>query len=136
MTAPSDSSSHCIFRHFWKPLDGIFFFPLSTRNMHRIRTMLIPTLHHLLMRYKEPEPFRHHQQHCAGNQSAGPAKQSTHTGCPAPLKYKSVLAHSLPKSRLKQEAQIKCFPQGPAESSEQETPALFSLRGRTVLTLP
>lgn len=110
--------------------------------MHGIKRVFVPTLHDPLTCYREPEPSRDQQQHYAGNQSAGAAKQSTHIACPASLKYKQLLAHSLPKKRLKQGGQLEGISQGPAESSEQkEPPAFFSLLyipllGGQLLTLP
>lgn len=104
--------------------------------------MFITIQHHPLMCYKEPEPSRDQQQHYAGNQSAGAAKQSPHRACPAALKYKQLLAHSLPKSRLKQRGQLEGISWGPAESDDQEEPpAFFSLLyilflGGQLLTLP
>lgn len=87
-------------------------------------------------------PSRDQQQHEAGNRSAGAAKQGTCTACTAFLKYKQLLAHSLPKSRLRWGGQLEAISQGPAASSKQEEPpdAAFLLYtlflGGQLLTLP
>lgn len=135
---PSHSSSHSIF----EAAHLFFYFPFSTRNMHRTRHIFIPTLLQPLTCYTEPVPSRDQQQHEAGNWSAGAAKQKTRTACPASLKYKQLLARSLPKSRLRRRGQLEGISQGPAASSKQEEPlAAFSLLytpflGGQLLTLP